>query len=118
MATKLNTVEVSHLGGVSKDTTLIAGVSGDSIRITAINLVAQGPQDNNLKNRWLLTEGQYFDTGNIAMTGNPDDGGTFTLTDSDGTVTIFEFDADEAVSGTNTLVTIGVDVAATLTNLC
>jgi len=57
-------------------------------------------------------------TGNLALTGLPDDGDTFILDDGLNPPVTFEFDSDSSVAETGTLrqVVIGGDVLATITN--
>lgn len=118
MATKSESLEIEHLGtGESKDVTLLAAVTGQEHRIFGWHLLCQGPRDNKLRNRWIISDGQLFDTGSIEIDLLPWDGDNITVTDNAGNSATFEFDNNSSVTGDNIAVTIGSSTTAAATNL-
>ena len=116
MATKSESLEISHLGtGESKDETLLAAVAGQEHRLFGWHLVCQGPRDNKLRNRWIISDGQLFDTGSIQVIDHA--WGTVTLTDNSGNTATFELDSGDGVTTGNVQVLIGADFDATASNL-
>lgn len=58
-----------------------------------------------------------YSTGTVALSAQPADGNTVTISDGTHTASVFEFDDNAAVSGTNIAVTIGASKEATIANL-
>ena len=104
-----------------QDEELVAASGGATAHdICAYSIIAENSTDLSQQARWFITDGQLWDDDaklENANTSNVSDGDTVTIGDNKGNSVVFEFDNNASVTGSNTSVTIGTDIADSFVNL-